>query len=63
MKKFTVSVIVVVMLVMCAALPASAAFDWKAYSGTEIKLLLNKHPYADAVLAHLNEFTEKTGLK
>ena len=63
MKKFTVSVIVVVvMLAISAVLPASAAFDWKAHSGTAIKLLLNKHPYADALLAHLNEFTEKTGI-
>lgn len=50
-------------MTICAASSVFAAFDWKAHSGTEIKLLLNKHPYADALMAHLNEFTEKTGIK
>ena len=43
-------------------LPASA-FDWKAYEGKRIKLLLNKHPYSDALLYNLVDFTEKTGIK
>ena len=43
-------------------LPASA-FDWKAHEGKRIKLLLNKHPYSDALLYNLVDFTEKTGIK
>lgn len=63
LKKFTCLVLSVLFLVVIlGTVPASAAFDWKAHSGTEIKLLLNKHPYADALLAHLNEFTELTGI-
>lgn len=42
--------------------PVWAQFDIKAHSGESIKLLLNKHPYSDAMLAHLGEFTEQTGI-
>ena len=47
------------------AAPAAAAgnFDWKKYSGTSIKLLLNDHPYEQALVAELPKFTELTGIK
>ena len=37
-------------------------FDWKAHSGTTVKLLLNKHPYTDAMIANLDSFKELTGM-
>ncbi|MFN3615097.1 MAG: ABC transporter substrate-binding protein [Rubrimonas sp.] len=37
-------------------------FDWKAHQGTAIKLLLNQHPYTDAMIANLNSFRELTGI-
>ena len=42
-------------LVNAAATRALAqnGFDWKKHSGTTVKLLLNKHPYADALIAKL----------
>lgn len=40
----------------------AADFDWKKHSGTGVKLLLNKHPYADAMIANLNTFKEMTGI-
>lgn len=40
----------------------AADFDWKAHSGKSLKLLLNKHPYADAMIANLKTFTEMTGI-
>src|SRR5262245_13844199 len=50
-------------LVNAAASQALAAdFDWKAQQGKEIKLLLNKHPYADAMIADLNNFKTLTGM-
>lgn len=61
-KYMCMSLSVVFLLVIWGTVPASAEFDWKAHNGTEIKLLLNKHPYSDALLAHLDEFTEKTGI-
>lgn len=43
--------------------PSGGEFNWKAYAGEELKLLLNKHPYTDALLAELDKFTELTGIK
>jgi multiple sugar transport system substrate-binding protein len=40
----------------------SGSFDWKREEGATINLLLNKHPYTDALLADLKSFKEKTGI-
>lgn len=40
----------------------AAEFDWMAYKGTKLKLLLNKHPYADAMIANLQTFKDMTGM-
>jgi multiple sugar transport system substrate-binding protein len=40
----------------------AADFDWKKYNGTKLKLLLNKHPYADAMIANLQTFKDLTGM-
>ena len=37
-------------------------FDWQSHSGTSIKLLLNQHPYADAMIANLETFKAMTGI-
>ena len=34
----------------------AADFDWKKHSGKSVKLLLNKHPYPDAMVANLDNF-------
>ena len=36
----------------------AADFDWKKHKGTQLKLLLNKHPYADAMIANLDTFKD-----
>lgn len=41
----------------------AADFDWQKHSGTAIKLLLNKHPYADAMIANLDTFKALTGME
>lgn len=38
------------------------SFDWQKSSGTAIKLLLNQHPYADAMIANLETFKAMTGI-
>ena len=38
-------------------------FDWQKHSGAGIKLLLNKHPYTDAMIANLDAFKEMTGME
>ncbi len=40
----------------------AADFDWKAHQGKSVKLLLNKHPYADAMIADLDAFKTLTGM-
>ncbi|MFC6489386.1 ABC transporter substrate-binding protein [Nitratireductor sp. GCM10026969] len=37
-------------------------FDWKAHQGKTVKLLLNKHPYADAMIANLDNFKKMSGM-
>lgn len=51
-------------LVNAAATQALAqnGFDWKKHDGTSIKLLLNKHPYTDAMIANLENFKALTGM-
>jgi multiple sugar transport system substrate-binding protein len=40
----------------------AADFDWKKFNGSKLKLLLNKHPYADAMIANLQSFKDMTGM-
>ncbi|MBX2826459.1 MAG: extracellular solute-binding protein [Gammaproteobacteria bacterium] len=48
---------------MTATQAMAADFDWKKHSGTGIKLLLNKHPYTDAMIANLDNFKAMTGME
>ena len=61
-KKLTFIFVAVCFSVAILTISSATAFDWKKHSGTSIKLLLNKHPYTDALLAHLDEFTAQTGI-
>ncbi|MCQ0987895.1 ABC transporter substrate-binding protein [Jiella marina] len=47
---------------MNRALAQNGDYDWKQHQGTTLKLLLNKHPYADAMIANLDSFKELTGM-
>src|SRR5919109_534469 len=40
----------------------AADFDWQKFKGSNLKLLLNKHPYADAMIADLANFKSLTGM-
>lgn len=51
------------MLVNAALTRAMAAdFDWKKHSGRTVNLLLNKHPYTDAMIANIANFKSLTGM-
>lgn len=41
---------------------AQSDFDWKKHSGQTVRLLLNKHPYTDAMIANLDNFKSLTGM-
>ena len=51
-------------LVNAAATQALAqnGFDWQKHAVTTVKLLLNQHPYADAMIAYIDNFKELTGM-
>lgn len=36
-------------------------FDWQQHKGKTVSLLLNKHPYTDAMIANLDNFKQLTG--
>ena len=40
----------------------AADFDWTKFKGSKVKLLLNKHPYADAMIANIEAFKTLTGM-
>jgi multiple sugar transport system substrate-binding protein len=41
----------------------AADFDWKKHQGTKLNLLMNKHPYMDALVADLDNFKALTGME
>ena len=45
------------------AADVTGEFDWKRYEGETIKLLLNQHPYTDAMLKELGKFKAMTGIE
>lgn len=46
-----------------APAPASAAVNWKQLQGTEIRLLMNKHPFTTYIEPKIPEFEKLTGIK
>jgi multiple sugar transport system substrate-binding protein len=40
----------------------TGGFNWKKYAGRTVRLLMNKHPYTDALKANLGEFQDQTGI-
>ncbi len=51
------------MLNMAQTNAMAADFDWMKFKGKKLKILLNKHPYADAMIADLNAFKSLTGME
>ena len=45
-----------------AAGDVTGDFDWKRHDGTTIRVLLNEHPYSDALKANLQTFQDLTGI-
>ena len=41
---------------------AASSYDWQAQKGQSIKLLMNKHPYTDAMLHNIGSFKTLTGI-
>src|SRR6267142_1586265 len=53
-----------IVLSLVLAAPALAQkFDWQQAKGTQLRVLLNKHPWQGAIEPHLKEFETLTGIK
>lgn len=39
-----------------------STFDWQKFKGSEVRLILNKHPYTESLLPLLPEFQQLTGI-
>jgi multiple sugar transport system substrate-binding protein len=64
MKRRTGCVMLVVLL--CAVVFSATAFaqvDWKQLQGTEIRFLMNKHPFTTFIEPKVPEFEKLTGIK
>ena len=51
------------LLTLGATEAMAADLDWQAHAGSSVKLLLNKHPYTDAMIANLDAFKSLTGME
>ena len=46
-----------------AATAQAQQFNWQQFKGTQMRVLLNKHPFQAAIEPSLKEFEQKTGIK
>lgn len=60
---FLAVVSVIVLGVGVTVTSAQDEFNWRAFEGTSLKLLLNQHPYQQALVGELPKFTELTGIE
>lgn len=62
MNKFSTAWLAAALL-LAAPLAQAQAFDWKKHDGQTVNLLLNNHPWSQAMREMAGEFTAKTGIK
>ena len=58
-----VFVVASIMVLGFSVVKAQDSFNWRQFEGTELKLLLNQHPYQQALVGELPKFEELTGIK
>jgi multiple sugar transport system substrate-binding protein len=63
MKKILSVVLGVLLCVGMVSSIASAAVNWKQLQGTEIRFLMNKHPFTTFIEPKVAEFEKMTGIK
>jgi ABC-type glycerol-3-phosphate transport system substrate-binding protein len=63
--KKAVIVLLLITLNLTAVFPvwAKEQFNWKKFSGTEIRFLAGKHPWFNLVSKYIPEFEKLTGIK
>ena len=55
--------IALVLGIACAASAQAAQFNWQQFKGTQLRVLLNKHPWQAGIEPHLKDFEALTGIK
>ena len=64
MKRRVVAFLAIAALVLATVGVASAQqFDWKRFSGTKIRFLMNQHPFTTFIQPLLPEFEQQTGIQ
>jgi len=61
-RRCSIAIGLVVGLVLASAVQA-AQFNWHQLKGTQLRVLLNKHPWQAGIEPHLKQFEELTGIK
>ena len=62
-RRILCAVLVVLMCVGMISVNAFAAVNWKQFQGTEIRFLMNKHPFTTFIEPKVPEFEKLTGIK
>ena len=62
-KAFLLIVVLTAILSIGVSITSAQEFNWRAFEGTSLKLLLNQHPYQQALVGELSKFTELTGIE
>ena len=51
------------LLLLSLAVAEAGQFNWQQFKGTQLRVLLNKHPWQAGIEPHLKDFEALTGMK
>ena len=63
MRKWIAGLVALSALAVCGGIAQAQNFNWKKHDGQTVNLLLNNHPWSQAVREMAPEFTARTGIK
>ncbi len=62
-RVWSLGLIVGLLGVLFASVGETAQFNWQQFKGTQLRVMLNKHPWQIAIEPHLKDFEALTGMK
>ncbi len=62
-RALKIAILALIMGLMVAPSVQAAQFNWQQFKGTQLRILLNKHPWQQAIEPHLKDFEALTGIK
>lgn len=63
MSKKPGPVILISFIVLICSYSLASGIDWNQFEGTEIRFLMNKHPFTSYIEPKINEFEKNSGIK